>query len=508
MNPTNSNLVKQRGCNPVASGCVVWTGPDLPCIDLCKGDTINEVIFKLATELCNLIQMFDLSEFDLSCFNLNQNTTPSNIRELIQLLINRVCTANGLNPDSSEVSECPENCIVQIAECFYFQNQIGDTVTTMSILDYVTAIGNRICDILSNIQVIEGQIATLQQIVNGNQQQIEAIPNLYPRREEFQYQVSVETDGEGDTYFVSEALRLIENNLNATRNALGTTSQMFQSILAADNITNEDRMFGIGLMNSYNNWVNSPQNLSHSINNIWLSIHDLRQAVEYLNNNAIARTCSDIILNFRATLNVSMQGTYVTLFTDNSIGFNTEWIEVNSNSIIKIEDTDGNSTSANVQLLSLLNNPNGNTIDIGSTSIDPTLDLKVTAYTQFKNTVSNITCIKEYVYEIIASPVCPNVTITAYQNYVNYTFSTTPNYNYIINIYLGNNNNPVVTQMINNPGVLVNQSLFNLIPDTGYELEVVLVDTLQNQTACNRIPFTTLINTCNPPTNVSVNLTI
>ena len=42
--PTNSRYAKDRGCNPVSSNCVVWQGPDLACIDLCKGDTVSNVV--------------------------------------------------------------------------------------------------------------------------------------------------------------------------------------------------------------------------------------------------------------------------------------------------------------------------------------------------------------------------------------------------------------------------------------------------------------------------------
>ena len=43
MKPVNLDTTP---CSPIASNCVVWTGPNIPCINLCKGDTVSDVVFK------------------------------------------------------------------------------------------------------------------------------------------------------------------------------------------------------------------------------------------------------------------------------------------------------------------------------------------------------------------------------------------------------------------------------------------------------------------------------
>ena len=40
MIPTNSN--NPNNCDPISSNCVVWQGPDLPCVEICTGDTISD----------------------------------------------------------------------------------------------------------------------------------------------------------------------------------------------------------------------------------------------------------------------------------------------------------------------------------------------------------------------------------------------------------------------------------------------------------------------------------
>jgi hypothetical protein len=43
-------------CPKISTSCVIWQGPNIPCIDLCAGDSIDEVVFKLATLLCDVTE--------------------------------------------------------------------------------------------------------------------------------------------------------------------------------------------------------------------------------------------------------------------------------------------------------------------------------------------------------------------------------------------------------------------------------------------------------------------
>ena len=38
---------KNGPCDPISSNCVIWQGPDLPCVDICYGDSISAVIAAL-----------------------------------------------------------------------------------------------------------------------------------------------------------------------------------------------------------------------------------------------------------------------------------------------------------------------------------------------------------------------------------------------------------------------------------------------------------------------------
>lgn len=76
----------------ISSNLVIYQGPDIPCISLCKGDSVTKVINKLATKLCNLLESLDVSNYDLTCLELG-SCPPETFEQLIQVMIDAICAA-------------------------------------------------------------------------------------------------------------------------------------------------------------------------------------------------------------------------------------------------------------------------------------------------------------------------------------------------------------------------------------------------------------------------------
>jgi hypothetical protein len=520
--PTNSGRAKDQGCNPVSSNCVVWQGPDLQCIGLCKGDTISDVLAKMATELCTLVDMFDLGEYDLTCLAIPTSQTPKDVGDLLQILVERICALEGvspIDPTDPTASDCPNNCIVPIADCFYYIDPQGDTVTTMTLLDYVNAIGNKICDILNEITILQNQIATLQEQVNGDgsgdpidnpggltgevgdiKQNKADINSLY-------YQVNSNTDASAGTVYVTDALRYVENFSLQQSYAVGSPTLLYQNILKAGNISQEDKVYGSGLMSSINGWTTDVQTSAESIGNLWLTVADLRDQVEYMKENCCSTGCSSIWLNFRAELTGP---TNVTVYTDGSTGFTPEWSECTGNTQITITDTLGNSATFTTSLIAILDEPGGYTVSLAATSIDPTLNLTVVADSCFINTSggSEVQCNEKYTDTIINIANCPtNLILGSSPIGVSYQFNSEPAYTYILKIYYQGGGVSVQTHVITTPTAIVSGLITGLLPNTTYDFETTVVDTLGNETVCPRTSFTTLGTDCQPPINASAILT-
>jgi hypothetical protein len=143
-------------CSPISSNCVIWQGQDIPCIKLCKGDTVSDVIFKLATELCTIMETLKVSNYDLACFNLVA-CPPSTFEELIQFLINKICELQTeidalavVNAATSGTTRSTTaDTLVTVAPCF-----IIGTTTVMTVTEYAIAMGTSICGIINQITII------------------------------------------------------------------------------------------------------------------------------------------------------------------------------------------------------------------------------------------------------------------------------------------------------------------------------------------------------------------
>lgn len=141
-------------CSPISSNCVIWQGPDIACIKLCKGDTISDVTHKLATELCTIMDTLNISNYDLSCFNLG-SCPPEDFQALINFLITKICELQNITPPTpGESGGCPDNCIVTVADC------LGGGTATLT--NYVQTIAARLCELVDEIALINATIATMQ----------------------------------------------------------------------------------------------------------------------------------------------------------------------------------------------------------------------------------------------------------------------------------------------------------------------------------------------------------
>jgi len=105
-------------CKEVSSNCITWQGPSITCINLCKGDSITEVIYELATEFCNLYEQLNPEGYDLECLDI-QGCPPDTIKELIQLMLDKLCDIE------ENVSEINVSCAYEF-DTFKTQNTLGE----------------------------------------------------------------------------------------------------------------------------------------------------------------------------------------------------------------------------------------------------------------------------------------------------------------------------------------------------------------------------------------------
>jgi hypothetical protein len=498
--PTN---ISKQSCNPVSSNCVIWQGPDIECIDLCTGDNISDVVAKLATELCGLMDMFNLSNYDLTC--LEECPTPGNFVQLIQLLIERICECCNVDPVTpTDDDGCPD-CVVNIASCFYYQNPQGDTVTTMQLTDYVTAIGNKVCDLVTQVNTLTNAISDLTERVEALEEAEEQV-SLRVAQITTTVTPSCINNGNTDPMEITEFVTLLEQQFCELRIATGLPNDIFKAIVSqTPNIINEKTLSGTGNMGSLQGWVANPKNAADTINNIWLTISDMRAAVKSMKATCCGNGCDNIELAILATMN----GNTLNLFINGYIpqGF----IECTpAGTLITVTDTTGAFFTTNLVLPAVLNAPNGIQIDLSNSSLNTALDFTLVANVCLKNTETGTICQSLPQYVLSNTLTCPDpVTLTPTTDTIGYSFThITGSVTYTVSLYDGSGTTLISSQShITTDPATISGSFDSLSSGTAFRVQISIAAGTKTNTCAFMVTSTTGAP-CNPPTDVNAILTI
>ena len=101
MIPSNLGHSHKNGCGTsTSSNCVIWQGPDIPCLNLCNGDTVSSVIAKMGESLCDIVNgintqtdaEINISDFSFRCLEDQTGDTYDNFPALIDAMVAELCT--------------------------------------------------------------------------------------------------------------------------------------------------------------------------------------------------------------------------------------------------------------------------------------------------------------------------------------------------------------------------------------------------------------------------------
>jgi len=312
MKPLNLDT---KNCSPISSNCVIWDGPDISCINLCNGDSVSDVVYKLATELCTLLDQTNVSNYDLTCLGIAAACPPKDFQALITLLIEKICELNSVPADTPTTeSGCPD-CIVSVAECF-----VEGTTTNMQLTDYVQAIASKICQLINEIADLQTQIDLIGDRVtileNATPPSL-TLPDI--------------TTGCLQPYIAGNPLQaaidiVVEALINdpdigycATIQSLygsGTAADLAAvlnptCITAASASIVDGNDAGVGTMSSAypgpTGWVTTPLTLAETIQNLWIAICDLRNitTVTFTDTDTISFTQNTGLPNYDFSANLN-----------------------------------------------------------------------------------------------------------------------------------------------------------------------------------------------------------
>lgn len=276
----NNNPVGKGGCTIISSKCIVWSGPDIECLNLCAGDSIDEVTYQLALKVCTLLgNMIDFTKLEFACIVPEGAPTPDDITELLNLIIEQVCDIRE-NCCGETPGECTcEEPVLPLPECLYIHEVGKPDITELPRNDYIVYLASVICQAKLVLIQINADITAIQ----GRLSNIEAWILSFPGQEDILVTTQclsgpvagVETE-------ISVAFEYMETVLCTYVDVLGTPTELAQAITfecsrlsAMPQLADPDHT-----MSELTGWVETPDTIADSLTNAWLAICDLRARVE------------------------------------------------------------------------------------------------------------------------------------------------------------------------------------------------------------------------------------
>lgn len=463
MIPTNTGNTSP--CSNISSNCVVWQGPDIPCISLCNGDTISDVIAKLAEELCAIIGAVagepDLSGLDLLCVLPDGQSEPDTLEGTLQLIINAICDF-----ETTGKYTLPN---VTLADCLQYEDGLGNPVTELPLDDYATLIGNKVCNILDSILIIqttlndhESRLIILENCVlpcSGSIDEVEVISSCV-------------LEGEG-LVALSELVLQLEVRFCNLETAVGSPALISTSINAQCILGSDKKLDGKGTYGSIPDWVTNPTTLAESNKNLWLVVCDMHKAIEDIKLNCCPGACDSIVYDFGATLikdgNDIPTSINVSFLTSN---IPSEYSDCGGSTSINITDKNNNTVTTSFSIEELQDSTEGLTVSLGSLFKYANFRLDV----DFCTTNGTHTCNENVTKTLASDLVCPtNVILSdATEESFTVTFNqymgTSPIYT--INAINVLTSEIVATETVTNPTSTVVKVIDRLDESTEYEVSI------------------------------------
>jgi hypothetical protein len=410
--PINNPASNRDGCPNISSACVIWQGPTIPCINLCSGDAIDEVVFKLATYLCELSKnIFDIENIDFACLVGEETIPPTNLEELIQLMITYSCNVSptlfsaqsarivGTSSTGEPILELPVDL------CYY--NEQGDYVSALPQSEYNVYIATKVATIITDINNYSDQFDYINQRLNNLQTNIDQIADS--TNDIYVVSQCASSGTPGQQILIQDAFTTFERNYCNLTSVVGTTTSLYNGInTQISNLSNLPQLMDDrSQMRNLPRWVQNTSNVGDALSNLWLTISDIRSKVIEIANNTYSVPC---ILLSPENLQIGTIGMYsADIYWEKPLVTDVQPPRSYSIQVFATSDPEFTKPLYSATKSQIDNNPN--TLNIASTSLDYNTDYVVHVSAIYQCGMSRPSTIisklrqSEIFYKVVASSI-------------------------------------------------------------------------------------------------------
>ena len=426
MLPTSSNT-SGPGCVPNSSDCIIWQGPNIPCINLCTGDSITDVTYKIAEKLCAVQSAYNLDSLQLNdlatfCTTIAGPPTGTNktLLSVLDYIVKKLDCVND-KVDAIPAPTTPQQPTIELPTCLRYVsagvqvNSLVHSAATLHIANEFCLLKSAVSTLSSSVADHELRIKTLEGAPTS------VVPLVTPN---CSYQVGSTNIPANVPVAMNILLDAVEADLCLFRQAVGSNTQIATAAAtfsagacpAVSNLSNTQALSkasGTTMAAAYGNlgWNTTIANLSQSIQNLWLTVLDMRCVINDLKNCCGQNDCGKFILDFDLSTNNSRTEVTLNFYNksflpgtgySNSTGTDAPYIVIkdSSNKEIKITGFD---------LISYVGNTSGITIPVSGNNITNALNTastyEVLVYASIRKDGTN--CVKSLTKS--SSPPCPTI---------------------------------------------------------------------------------------------------
>ena len=284
---------QSENCSPISSNCVIWQGPNLPCINLCKGDSVSDVVYKMAEELCTLKDSIGLTDIDLQCLLQVCQTTPEptkTLANILQLLVDKVCCLSDIVNNIPDPGTPYVEPTLNLPACLQYSNGVGGSVTQLVLSQYVLRIATFLC--VLDQTVTTNNTATIQALSSLNTR-VTILENATPAQFS-SCLLGVLAD-------VETVVPQLESEFCDYKTILGLTNELNTAIgRQCLNLNTENQLAkGKGYtMPMLTGWNTTVQTVADSLSNLWLTVCDIRSAIKIIQSSCCKVDCNSITIAF------------------------------------------------------------------------------------------------------------------------------------------------------------------------------------------------------------------
>ena len=372
--PINNNSI-------LSSEMVLWEGPNIPCIDLCTGEKVSNVVAKIGTKLCTLItDVKELETLDYTCMIEKFSysgllLTPENFsfKLLFQLLLDNDCTLKQLIdniPNTSTTTninlsgldlKCITNEVLNL--CGQIPTNLDINKLAQAIINILCGIQDDVADLLIRVITLEVKISELGDPGTGGYTE----PNIVSCLSSIPTLMSVHIPTITDKAIC---------DLNTLVGPTNTVQDVLNSQCLGDYLTNP-------------NIIQNPANLAQAAKNREVIICDLINRLTLIENSCCSFGCSDIKIGFLQSYDNTTNTYHITF----SYGAGTDIPLVFSDcgSTFIVTDWKG-VTKTIINNVNTLHNGSVFNINLSGSGLDVSQPMNLQIKTCFTNNQSGLIC--------------------------------------------------------------------------------------------------------------------